>query len=149
MLIHELAKQTGISAKTIRYYESIGLMPRPARAANNYRQYAPADAERLRFIAGARSLGFTLDDIGEVLRARDGGEAPCDRVLDTLDQRLSEIGRRVADLLALREALARLRREGAALPRDDVRGEGCVCYLVKTYRESGEVRIERGELVHL
>ncbi len=54
MVIHKLAKQTGVPAKTIRYYESIGLLPRPKRAANNYRQYTPADGERLRFIASAR-----------------------------------------------------------------------------------------------
>ena len=145
MLIRELAAQTGVSAKTIRYYESIGLMPRPARAANNYRQYAPAHLERLRFIAGARSLGFTLDDIADILTARDGGEAACRRVLKTLDQRLTEIDRRIADLVALRETLTRLRTEGAALPLDDVRGENCVCYLVKTYRDSGRVIVEREE----
>ncbi|MCL4489294.1 MAG: MerR family transcriptional regulator [Chloroflexi bacterium] len=57
MVIRELAQQTRVPAKTIRYYESIGLLLRPKRAANNYRQYTPADAERLRFIASAR-LGF-------------------------------------------------------------------------------------------
>ncbi len=77
MLIHDLAKQTGVPAKTIRYYESIGLLPRPKRAANNYREYAPAEAERLRFIAGARSLGFSLADVAEILAARDDGIAPC------------------------------------------------------------------------
>ncbi|MBI3734719.1 MAG: MerR family DNA-binding transcriptional regulator, partial [Chloroflexi bacterium] len=60
MVIHELTQQTGVPAKTIRYYESIGLLPRPHRAENNYRQYTPADGERLRFIASARSLGFSL-----------------------------------------------------------------------------------------
>jgi hypothetical protein len=60
-------------------------------------------------------------------------------VLKTLDEHLTEIDRRIADLVALRETLTRLRREGAALPLDDVRGEHCVCYLLKTYRESGRV----------
>ncbi len=146
MFIHELAEQTGVSAKTIRYYESIGLMPRPRRAANNYRDYTPEAAERLRFIAGARSLGFALVDIADMLAARDGGEAACRRVLKTLDQRLIEIDRRIADLVALRETLTQLRREGAALPLDDVRGEQCVCYLLKTYRESGRVIVQREEL---
>ena len=58
MVIHELAKHTGVPAKTIRYYECIGLLSRPKRAANNYRQYAPAEAERLRFIASARARFF-------------------------------------------------------------------------------------------
>jgi hypothetical protein len=77
MLIHDLAKQTGVPAKTIRYYESIGLLPRPKRATNNYRQYTPADVERLRFIASARNLGFSLADVAEILAARDDGIAPC------------------------------------------------------------------------
>ncbi len=145
MLIHDLAKQAGVPAKTIRYYESIGLLPRPKRAANNYREYAPAEAERLRFIASARSLGFTLDDVAEILAARDDGLAPCQRVLDAIAQRLADVDRRIADLLTLRDSLRQLQSEGAILPLDDVQGEHCVCYLLKTYRDSGHVTIQRRE----
>lgn len=145
MVIHELAQQSGMSAGTIRYYESIGLLPKPERSANNYRQYTSADVERLHLIAGARGLGFPLDDIADILRARDNHVAPCQRVLDALDQRLVEIDRRIADLLTLRETLDQLKREGAALPLDDVRGEHCVCYLLKTYRAGGRVIIQREE----
>ena len=145
MVIHELAKRTGVPVKTIRYYESIGLLPRPKQAANNYREYAPAEAERLRFIASARSLGFSLDDVAEILAARDDGLAPCQRVLDAIGRQLAEIDYRIADLLALRESLKQLQTEGAILPRDDVRGEHCVCYLLKAYRDSGQVIIQRGE----
>jgi len=143
MVIRELAQQTGVPAKTIRYYESIGLLPRPRRAANNYRQYAPTDIERLRFIASARSLGFSLDDISEILAARDKGLAPCQRVLDTIAQRLNEIDRHIADLLSLRDALKQLHTEGAILPLDDLRGEHCICYLLKTYRDTGQVTIRK------
>jgi len=145
MLIHELAKQTGVPAKTIRYYESIKLLPRPKRAANNYREYAPAEAERLRFIASARSLGFSLDDVAEILAARDKGLAPCQRVLDAVDRRLTDVDRRIADLLTLRDSLRQLQSEGAILPLDDVQGEHCVCYLLKAYRDSGQVIIQKGE----
>ena len=147
MVIHELAKHTEVPAKTIRYYESIGLLPSPKRAANNYRQYTPADGERLRFIASARSLGFSLADVAEILVARDGGLAPCQHVLDTIGRQLAAIDRRIADLLALRESLKQLQTEGAILPLDDVRGEHCICYLIKTYREGRPVKIERGELL--
>jgi DNA-binding transcriptional MerR regulator len=145
MMIRELAAQTGVPAKTIRYYESIGLLPRPKRATNNYRQYAAVDIERLRFIASLRSLGFSLDDVAELLAARDRGIAPCQRVLDAIVNRLSEIERRIADLLTLRDSLQQLHSEGAMLPLDDVRGEHCVCYLLKTYRESGQITIQKGE----
>lgn len=145
MFIHELATATGVPAQTIRYYESIGLVPRPQRAANNYRQYTSADAERLRLIAGARGLGIALDEIREILAARDNGIAPCDRVLNTLTQRVAEIDQRIADLLTLRESLKQLHAQGKILPRDDVAGERCVCYLLKTYRASGRVEIQKGE----
>ncbi len=145
MVIHELTKQTGVPAKTIRYYESIGLLPRPKRAANNYREYAPADVERLRFIASARSLGFSLAEVAEILAARDKGFAPCQRVLDTIGQRLADVDRRIADLLTLRDSLRQLQSEGAILPLDDVQGEHCVCYLLKAYRDTGQVSIQRGE----
>lgn len=131
MFIQELAKISGVAAKTIRYYESIGLLPNPPRADNNYRQYTPEAIERLRFIVSSRSLGFNLADIGEFLKARDEGTLPCTRVLDSFDQRIHEIDRHVADLLALRDTLTRIREVGAALPADKKCDEGCVCYLVE------------------
>ena len=135
MFIHELAKLTGVPAKTIRYYESIGLLPDPQRGENNYRQYSPDAIERLRFIVSARSLGFNLTDIGEFLTARDEGTLPCKRVLDSFDQRINEIDQRIADLLALRDTLTRVRKDGAALPPDKQCDEQCVCYLVTTSEE--------------
>ena len=105
------------------------MLPDPERAENNYRQYTPEAAERLRFIVTARGLGFNLTDIGEFLTARDAGTLPCRRVLDSFDQRISEIDRRIADLLALRDTLQRIRSDGAALPPDKQCDEQCVCYL--------------------
>ncbi len=144
MMIRDISRQTGVPAKTIRYYESIGLLPPPERAANNYRQYASADLERLRFIASARSLGISLNDISEILAARDNRIAPCRRVLDTIAQRLDDVDRRIADLLTLRGSLEHLHAEGTTLPLDDVNGEHCVCYLLKTYR-TGQVTIRQGD----
>ena len=143
MLIKELSAQTGVSTKTIRYYESVGLMPPPKRGENNYRQYAAADVDRLRFIIGARKLDFSLADIGEILVARDHGIAPCRRVLDTMTHSLMAIDKRIAALLELRETLTRIHDTGAALPLDDVRGDGCVCYLVKSFPVTRDVIIQR------
>lgn len=91
MQISELSRQSGVPAKTIRYYESVGLLPVPARADNNYGHYDQTVLERLRFIASARSLGFALADIGALLAARDAGDAPCERVLDALDAQLATL----------------------------------------------------------
>src|SRR5262245_38691031 len=98
MLIRELAKKTGLTTTAIRYYESIGLLPPPERAENNYRQFTSDYAERLRFIITVRSLGFNLDEVTEFLTARDEGLLHCHQVLDSLDQRLGDIDRRIADL---------------------------------------------------
>jgi DNA-binding transcriptional MerR regulator len=148
MRIKALANETGVSTETIRYYESIGLLPPPRRAANNYRQYTAADVERLRFIASARSLGFSPADISEILAARDQGIAPCERVLSALDQSLVDLDRRLAAMLALRETLLILRQEGGALPLDDVQGEQCVCYLIQAYGKTGQVLVQRRDDGH-
>jgi MerR family transcriptional regulator, copper efflux regulator len=126
MFIQDLAQITGVSAKTIRYYESIGLMPDPDRAENNYRQYKPDAIERLRFIVSARSIGFNLTDIGEFLSARDEGTLPCKRVLDSFDQRITDIDRRIADLLELRDTLTRIRKEGESMPPDKQCDDQCL-----------------------
>lgn len=133
MQIREFSRQTGVAAKTIRYYEDIGLLPRAERAANNYRIYTSADVLRLRFIASARRLGFSLEEIATILATRDAGIPPCEHVLSTLEVQLADLDRRIADMLALRDTLRELYETGVTLPRDDVAFERCVCSLIKTY----------------
>ena len=105
MFIQELSQLTGVTAKAIRYYESLGLMPLPRREDNNYRVYTSEAVKRLRFIAAIRTLDFSLTDIAEFLEARDSNQLLCHRVLNPLEERVLEIDRRIADLLALRETL--------------------------------------------
>ncbi|MBI3943131.1 MAG: heavy metal-responsive transcriptional regulator [Chloroflexi bacterium] len=131
MLIRDLAKMTGVPSKTIRYYEMEGLLPPPSRAANGYRCYSEADVDRLRFIASARSLGFSLADIAEVLAFRDRGEAPCLYLLDLIAQKSAEIRQRIDDLLRLESELVDLQQQARNLPTDDVEGKACICHLVK------------------
>jgi DNA-binding transcriptional MerR regulator len=137
MFIHELARITGVSAKTIRYYESIGLMPAPERAENNYRRYTPAAIERLRYIVSARSLGFRLVDIGEFLAARDQGTLPCQRVLDSANQQIANLDQRIADLLTLRDALSHFCRSGATVSADKKCDESCTATRVAKVQEHG------------
>ncbi|MGH3981421.1 MAG: MerR family transcriptional regulator [Pseudonocardiaceae bacterium] len=75
MRIGQLAAQTGVSTKTIRYYEDIGVLHAPPRAPSGYRDYSDDAAPRLRFVRAAQSVGLTLGEIREVLAFRDRGEA--------------------------------------------------------------------------
>ncbi|MFN3491057.1 MAG: heavy metal-responsive transcriptional regulator [Anaerolineales bacterium] len=130
MKIQELAKITGVSAKTIRYYEEIGLLPAPARGENNYRQYDERDAERLRLVAGARRLDLSLEEIREILALRERREAPCRVLLERLQQKADEIAERIRALQQMERDLRDLYALGLTFPTDDVDGKHCVCHLV-------------------
>lgn len=113
MRIGELAEASGTTTKTLRFYERAGLLPAPDRTAGGYRDYAPESVARLDFIRRSRSAGLTLAQIREVLNIRDGGAAPCQHVQHLLETRLGDLNRQIADLQALRQAVAHL-RDGAA-----------------------------------
>ena len=132
MEIRELAVFTGVPAKTIRYYESIGVLPPPERKSNSYRLFREADVERVKLVAGARSLGFSLDDIAEIMGLRDRREAPCRVILDLLEQKACEVARRIEALQRLEVDLRQLHQLGQTFPLDDVDGKACVCHLVSS-----------------
>jgi DNA-binding transcriptional MerR regulator len=133
MKIQELAQVTGVSAKTIRYYEEIGLLPAPARTENNYRQYGESDVERLRLIVGARRLDLSLEEIREVLALRERREPPCRVLLDRLEHKADEIAERIHALQQMERELRALHKLGLTFPVDDVDGKNCVCHLVSEH----------------
>ncbi len=133
MKIQELAQTTGVSAKTIRYYEEIGLLPVPARGENNYRQYDERDAERLRLVAGARRLDLSLDEIREILALRERREAPCRVLLERLERKADEIAQHISELRQMEHELRALHALGLTFPTDDVDGKNCVCHLVSEH----------------
>ncbi len=133
MKIQDLSQMTGVSAKTIRYYEEISLLPAPLRAENNYRQYGGQDVERLRLVAGARRLDLSLDDIQEILALRDRREAPCRMLLERLEYKANEIAERIFALQQLERELRTLHTLGLTFPVDDVDGKNCVCHLVREH----------------
>lgn len=130
MKINQLANLTGVSPKTIRYYESIGVLPEARRSPNGYRDYEEADLERLKLVAGARRLEFSLDDVTEIIAMRDRREAPCRVMLNKLTQKADEIAHRIAELQQLEQELRHLHELGQTFPTDDVDGKACVCHLV-------------------
>nr|WP_314070780.1 helix-turn-helix domain-containing protein [uncultured Roseococcus sp.] len=103
--IGALSKATGTTVETIRWYERIGMLPVPARTTGNYRAYGAAQLERLSFIRRARDLGFSLDQVRELLQLADDRERSCDAVDHVAREHLGEVERKIADLEALRREL--------------------------------------------
>ena len=108
MKIGELAERTGVPAKTIRYYEEIGLVTAPARTEGGYRDYADDDVHVLRFLARARGLGFSVADCRDLLALwQDRGRASADVKRIALGH-IAEIDTKLEELKAMRATLANL-----------------------------------------
>jgi Cu(I)-responsive transcriptional regulator len=108
MNIGTVARLSGVAAKTIRYYESIGLIPSAARSDTGYRRYDERDVQTLRFIHRARSLGFSVDDTAKLLGLwRDTGRASAD-VKALARQHIHAIDKKIRELEAMRGALCDL-----------------------------------------
>ena len=119
MKIGELARQSGVPATALRYYEQLGLLPEPGRTESGYRVYGEEAAERLAFIRAAQAVGLRLAEVRQVLGVRDAGEAPCRVVTDLIEDRHAEVKTRIAELRRLERELADLRARAARLhPRD-------------------------------
>ena len=106
--IGELAKAASTKVVTIHYYERIGLLPRPPRTSSNYRAYDREDVSRLRFIRRCRDLGFTLDQIRDLLKLSAHKEQDCTNVDRLAAAHLTEVEGKIADLNRLAGELRRL-----------------------------------------
>lgn len=106
--IGELGDLCGVSAKTIRYYESIGLLDPPARTAGGYRSYGPEVLERLDFIRQSKASGLTLNEIRSILEIKDAGGRSCDHTRSLLAEHLQALDAKIDELLAARAELQRL-----------------------------------------
>ncbi len=108
MKTSEVARQADVNSQTLRYYERRGLLPEPERSPAGYRTYT-ADAVRLvRFVKRAQSLGFTLDDVEELLHLAGGGPASCDEAKAMARNRITDLDQRITELAGMRDALSRL-----------------------------------------
>ncbi len=110
MRIGELARRTGTTTKTLRFYEDEGLLPEPHRMPSGYRDYPAASLDRVGFIRDAQAAGFTLRQIGQILDIQDGGQPACEHVGQLVTQRLREVEQRIAELRQTREQLRELAR---------------------------------------
>ena len=130
MKIGEVAKATGLTRKTIRYYEELELLPEPARTESGYRVYGDDAISRLKFITKGRRLGLSLAEIGTVLDLHGQTNYPCPHVLALLDRKLAEIESVLADLNSFRDELGRL-RESSAKRLDEVPEGEVVCGIIE------------------
>nr|WP_284047902.1 helix-turn-helix domain-containing protein [Halomonas gemina] len=103
--IGDLARAAGTKVVTIRYYEKIGLLREPERSAGNYRSYSPDALDRLRFIRRCRELGFSLDQIRDLLALSSDTEQSCAEVDEIVAVHLAEVEKKIVDLQALAEQL--------------------------------------------
>jgi Cu(I)-responsive transcriptional regulator len=106
--IGTLGKLTGVNIETIRYYERIGLLPKPARNSGNYRVYGDTHVRRLTFIRKVRDLGFPIEAVRRMLALSDQPDRPCGEVDSLVVEQMREVERKIADLEILRVELDRL-----------------------------------------
>lgn len=106
LTIGRLAAATGVNLETVRYYERIGLMPRPARTASGHRAYEQAHVRRLAFIRRARELGFSIEQIRALLALAEPSRASCAEVKEIAQMHLGEVRAKLADLAKLESILS-------------------------------------------
>ncbi len=121
--IGDLAAELGLNPRTIRYYERIGLMPEPQRTVSGYRLYNLGDFERLQFILKAKTIGLSLEEIGEVLSLRADHQPACQRVLAIVDDKIAAIDKQLRALQELRTDLIKVR--GGATGASECDGTFC------------------------
>ena len=108
MQIGRVAERSGVPAKTIRYYEEIGLISKPERTASGYRAYDKQDVDILRFVSRARSLGFSIKDVRNLLALYDDRDRASADVKNIALEHVGEIERKMAELDSIRRTLLHL-----------------------------------------
>lgn len=137
--ISALARQTGVTSKAIRYWESLGLLPKAGRTHTGYRVFDPESIRYVGFIRKAKTIGLTLAETREVLRLARAGRCPCPEVLRWTNERVKSLESQLDSLLILLKRLKRIQRQW---PQSACSVEQCgdVCSLVdglpevKSYR---------------
>src|SRR5713101_5907656 len=126
--IGHLARRVNVNVRTLRYYETLGLLPAPQRTETGYRLYSEADERQLRFVLQAKRIGLSLEEIGRIVELGRHG-SPCGYVREVLSRHIADIEARIAQLQAMRAKLlaAAAWQDGVEAPR------GEVCGLIETW----------------
>ena len=136
MKISDAAAASGCHLETIRYYERIGLMPRPERTASGYRVYREREVDRLRFISRGRELGFSLEEIRSLLLLEHDVSLSCDQVDKVAQSHLAAIRGRIAELTSIANELQRTIDKCAGGERD-------TCSILRALRDPGQALLSR------
>jgi MerR family transcriptional regulator, Zn(II)-responsive regulator of zntA len=130
-----LAKKAEVPLFTVRYYTRIGLL-RPARdLSNGYKLYKPSDHDRLRFIAAAKELGFTLAEIEEILDHAAHGDSPCPMVREVVEKRIDENRRKIREMKRLQKRLESAADMWKNMENSEPDGHS-VCRLIESFAET-------------
>jgi Hg(II)-responsive transcriptional regulator len=108
MWISEAAEQAGVNIQTLRYYERRGLLPKPPRRTSGYREFPDDAVQIVRFIKRAQELGFSLDEVEELLRLRRHSGRNRTRIRSLAERRIADIQKKIAELTRMRGALQTL-----------------------------------------
>lgn len=130
--IGDVASVAGVSIDTVRYYERRRLLPRAPRTAGGFRIFSRETVERVMFIKQAQALGFSLDEITELLTS--GGVAECQRVRDLLQTRLKELDERIKSMRDFRRTLSRRLAECEQELTEKGRGARCPVVAIRSVR---------------
>ena len=126
-----LAKRVGVPAHVVRHYTRMGLLKPRRNRTNRYRLYAESDVIRLRFIRRAKSLGFTLSDIGQILRDADRHRSPCPKTREIIEVRLGENETHLGALVELQTRIKRAVKIWRTMPDALPTGES-ICHLIES-----------------
>jgi len=129
LTIGQLAHATGVPAKTIRYYEHVGVLPVPSRSATGYRQYARCDVHRLLFIRRARALGLSLPSIKTLTAELDGGQCLAMRphLKHLVTEQLRTVRQQLAEFQLLERQLVQVLQRLLTVSPEESHAEGCRC----------------------
>jgi DNA-binding transcriptional MerR regulator len=143
--IGTVACKAGVTPDTIRYYERLGLLPKPARTPAGYREYSESIVKRLTLIRNAQQFGFALREIASFLHVRETGGTPCHDVRSAAEHKLAAVDRQISDLIATR---SRMQQTLRAWDRKlAATGNHQPAYLLETLRAIDRPRDEgRGRL---
>ena len=137
LTVSEVAKQTGVSAHTVRYYVREGLLTPNKQADNSYNLFSPKEVSRLRFIRTAKMLGFTLNEVRKILENAQMGESPCTDVREIIQQHILSNRRRIIEMQQLQKRMERAVTKWGEMPDSTPDGHS-ICHLIESMSDIEE-----------